>query len=124
MKKDIQIDHDGGPVKVNVSITGLVAAGYSLKVFPPASNNPVAQFSGTNHYSGDDNFRLPGTAADNLGRIAVLITSFQGINDDLEDQTCTITLEVFQDGLKIDEAKDVQDVTMTVQTSMILIKFI
>lgn len=122
MKKDIQIDPNAGDIKVNISVLGIVIAGYTLSVYSPASNTPLVRYSGTNTYQGDDNYHLPGSAINNCERILMLITSFQGINENLPGAKCTITLEVYQGGDLVDTASEELEINNSTQESMVLVK--
>lgn len=124
MKKEIKINPNGGQIITNVKIQGLVVAGYYLQLFEANSTIVIASYSGNNACDYDDERTLPDLASNNIGRVLMLDTTISAIDEQIKVKTCTVSLEIYQDGSLVDLAKDVKQLTNKVQQSLILIKLV
>ena len=122
MRKEIRINPDGGQVLTNVRIEGLIVAGYYLQFFEANSNNVIASFSGHNEHDDDDLRPLPNSAERNIGRVLILDTTITSIDDEIEDRTYSISLEIYQDGELVGAAIEEKQLANNIQESFILVK--
>jgi hypothetical protein len=99
--KKIKFNHSGGRLRVNFRFEGDVAASYIFNYFEANSNDLVIKPSpqGNNLNNDDDNFRLPMPSQLNRGRVIMLHTWINALDN---DSSYKIIIQVFQENELID----------------------
>jgi hypothetical protein len=124
MSKEIKIDPKSGQITVNVRIEGMVAAAYLLRLFEVNSNVKVISFDGNNQNDDDDRVTLPGSGQKNVGRLIILDALAANLDDELDNKTWSVELQIFQDGEMVGTVRKTKEIGENESGIFMLLKLV